>query len=137
MHADGALRGFGHDAVVVADVDVFLCCCFRHACRWTERWKDFGDDVVVVDGVVSCAAVVVITHAGRRSVGKKMAMTLLLLLMLVLFLVLLLMSPRMQVDGALEGFWRSLRPAGPDLSKGWIATSFFMRRVSPTFFFFF
>ena len=35
----------------------------------------------------------------------------------------------MQVDGALEGFWRSLRPAGPDLSKGWIATSFFMRRV--------
>ena len=35
-----------------------------------------------------------------------------------------------QVDGALEEFWRSLRPAGPDLSKGWIAVSFFMRRVS-------
>lgn len=35
-----------------------------------------------------------------------------------------------QVDRALEEFWRSLRPAGPDLSKGWIAVSFFMRRVS-------
>ena len=33
------------------------------------------------------------------------------------------------MDGALEEFWRSLRPAGPDLLKGWIAVSFFMRRV--------
>lgn len=30
----------------------------------------------------------------------------------------------------MEDFWRSLRPAGPDLAKGWIAASFFMRRVS-------
>lgn len=35
-----------------------------------------------------------------------------------------------QVNRGLEGFWRSLLPAGPDLSKGWIAVSFFMRRVS-------
>lgn len=38
-----------------------------------------------------------------------------------------------QVNRGLEGFWRSLRPAGPDLSKGWIAVSFFMRRVSDDF----
>ncbi|CBN79615.1 conserved unknown protein [Ectocarpus siliculosus] len=37
------------------------------------------------------------------------------------------------VDGALEDFWRSLRPAGPDLSKGWIAVSFFMRREKKSF----
>ncbi|CAN0054556.1 unnamed protein product [Scytosiphon promiscuus] len=37
------------------------------------------------------------------------------------------------VDGALEDFWGSLRPAGPDLSKGWIAVSFFMRRVQRSF----
>ncbi|CAM9510956.1 unnamed protein product [Sphacelaria rigidula] len=37
------------------------------------------------------------------------------------------------VDRALEDFWRSLRPAGPDLAKGWIAVSFFMRRVKKSF----
>ncbi|CAB1096936.1 unnamed protein product [Ectocarpus sp. CCAP 1310/34] len=37
------------------------------------------------------------------------------------------------VDRALEEFWRSLRPAGPDLSKGWIAVSFFMRREKKSF----
>lgn len=37
------------------------------------------------------------------------------------------------VDQALEDFWRSLRPAGPDLAKGGIAASFFMRRVKKSF----
>ncbi|CAM9760829.1 unnamed protein product [Choristocarpus tenellus] len=39
-----------------------------------------------------------------------------------------------QVDGAMEGFWQSLSPAGPDLAKGWITISFFMRRVKKSIF---
>ncbi|CAM9648637.1 unnamed protein product [Discosporangium mesarthrocarpum] len=38
------------------------------------------------------------------------------------------------VDGAIEGFWQSLSPAGPDLAKGWITVSFFMRRVKKSIF---